>query len=224
MPRSPLHLVLIGPPGAGKSTVGQALGALVDIAVISTGVILREEIQTGSRLGADIAQRIDAGDFVTDAMIEQVLETQCRHIPAHRGIVLDGYPRNLEQAAALPRIFAAHGRHIDAVILLDTPDDIVIERLGGRRMCVTPTETYPVHTSDPAALAHCAALNGVLTIRPDDAPDIIAHRLRVYHSTTAPLIAYYEQQGLLRRVDAHTDAESIARSILAIMRQTVPHA
>jgi adenylate kinase len=138
--------------------------------------------------------------------------------------VLDGYPRNLEQAAALPRIFAAHERHIDAVILLDIPDAVVIERLGGRRMCVTPTETYPVHISDSAALAHCAAQNGVLTIRPDDAPDIIAYRLRVYHSTTAPLIAFYEQQGLLRRVDAHTDAESIARSILAIMRQAVPHA
>ena len=221
MPPAPLHIVLIGPPGAGKSTVGQSLSALIDITVISTGVILRDEIKTGSALGQEIARRIDAGDFVTDDMIGRVLIAQCSHIASQRGILLDGYPRNLAQAAALPQMLATFGRRIDAVILLELPDDQVFERLGGRRMCVTPDATYPVHMSDVTAMARCAAQHGVLTVRPDDAPDIIAHRLRVYHSTTAPLIAHYEAQGVLRRVDARAEAGAIARTILSMLNQTV---
>ena len=216
MHRSPPHIVLIGPPGAGKSTVGQALTALAAVTVISTGVILRAEIQTGSALGQDIAKCIDAGNFVTDEMIHQVLVRQCEHLDPNIGIVLDGYPRNLAQAAALPALFGRFQRTLDAVVLLDIPDAQVMTRLGGRRMCVTPSETYPVHVSDAAALAHCTAQNGVLTMRPDDAPEIIAHRLEVYHRTTAPLIAYYEQQGLLRRVDARADPDAIGRAILAV--------
>jgi adenylate kinase len=224
MHRTPLHIVLIGPPGAGKSTVGQALAALVDIAVISTGVILRAEIQTGSLLGQDIARHIDTGDFVTDAMIQQVLEAQCSLLQPSQGIVLDGYPRNIAQAGALPALLGQFARTIDAVVLLDITDATALARLGGRRMCITPTETYPVHLADAAALALCTAQNGVLTIRPDDAPDIIAHRLTVYHRNTAPLIAYYQQQGLLRRVDASADPDAIARAILTAVTtsSTIP--
>ncbi len=217
MLRTPLHIVLIGPPGAGKSSVGQALAALEDMTVISTGAILRGEIKTGSLLGQEIARLIDAGDFVTDDMIQQVLVAQCGVLAASQGIILDGYPRNLAQAAALPGILAQFTRTIDAVVMLDIPDSTALTRLGGRRMCITPTETYPVHLADPAALALCAAQNGVLTIRPDDAPDIIAHRLAVYHRSTAPLIAFYQQHGLLRRVDASADPEFIAHAILSVL-------
>ncbi len=214
MTHPPLHVVLIGPPGAGKSTVGHALGELVAVDVISTGDLLRSEIATGSALGADIARRIDGGDFVTDEMIRRVLEARCAVHPTDRGMVLDGYPRNIAQAEALPTILGQYGRRVDAVVLLDLPDDVVIQRLSGRRMCVTDSGSYPVHLNDPASLAQCATDRGTLHIRPDDAPDIVRHRLDVYHRSTAPLIAFYDARGLLCRVDAAGDPQQIARAIL----------
>lgn len=211
------NIVFIGAPGAGKSTVAHAVSELLPLNVISTGRLLRDEIATGSLLGRQIALAIDHGNLVSDAVMHQVLGTYMTLLPATRGFILDGYPRTLSQAQYLPTFLANYGRSLTVVALLDIPDALVVQRLGGRRMCVTPSETFPVHIADDASLAECIARGGVLEMRPDDAPDIVLHRVAVYHQTTMPLIAYFDQLQLLKRVDARSPADVVAHAIVELV-------
>lgn len=214
---APVHtvqLILMGPPGAGKSTVAHALAEHIAVHTISTGVLLRAEIATGSELGREIAAAIDLGNYVSDALINQVLRQHLAQVPADKGLVLDGYPRTLRQAQYLPELLATAGRTLTRVVELDVPDEELIRRLSGRRMCVSPHGTFPVHIDDPASLAECTAQGGILQMRPDDDAEVVRHRIDVYHSATEPLIAYYRQQGVLLRIDGNAPADTIAQRVL----------
>ena len=211
------NIVFIGPPGAGKSTVAHAVGELLPLDVISTGTLLRAEIATGSLLGQQIAAAIDHGNLVTDEVMHQVLGAYIATLPATHGFILDGYPRTLSQAQYLPTFLAHYGRTLTLVALLDIPDDVVVQRLSGRRMCVTANETFPVHVDDPASLAECHTRGGTLAMRPDDAPEIVVHRVAVYHETTQPLIAYFDQLHLLKRIDARRPADVVAQAIVGLL-------
>ncbi|MFZ9858850.1 MAG: adenylate kinase family protein [Roseiflexaceae bacterium] len=209
-----VQLILMGPPGAGKSTVAHALAEYISVNIISTGVLLRAEIATGSALGHEIAAAIDHGNYVTDTLINQVLTQHLAHLPTDKGLILDGYPRTLSQAYYLPELLATCGRTLTRVIELDVPDVELIRRLSGRRMCVSDHGTFPVHIDDPAALAECAAHGGSLQIRPDDEADVVRHRIDVYNRATEPLIAFYRQQGMLLQIDGNAPAPVIARHVL----------
>lgn len=214
VPSHTVQLILMGPPGAGKSTVAHAIAECIPVSIISTGVLLRAEIATGSALGAEIAAAIDHGNYVTDDLINQVLVQHLAQLPADKGLILDGYPRTLRQAQCLPELLAACQRTLTRVIELDVPDVELVRRLSGRRMCVSSHGTFPVHIDDPASLAECSAHGGVLHIRPDDEAEVVRHRIRVYHAATEPLIAFYQQQGNLLRVDGDAPAALIARRVL----------
>ena len=209
-----VQLILMGPPGAGKSTVAHALAEHIAVSIISTGVLLRAEIATGSSLGREIAAAIDHGNYVSDALINQVLEQHLAQIPADKGLILDGYPRTLSQAQYLPALLATCGRTLTRVVELNVPDAELIRRLSGRRMCVSPQGTFPVHIDDPASLAECAAHGGSLQLRPDDEAEVVRHRIGVYHAATEPLIAFYRQQGLLLEIDGNAPAHVIAQHVL----------
>ncbi len=214
VPVHTVQLILMGPPGAGKSTVAHALAEHIAVNIISTGVLLRAEIATGSALGHEIAAAIDHGNYVSDALINQVLERHLAQLPVDRGLILDGYPRTLRQAQYLPTLLATVGRTLTRVVQLDVPDDELIRRLSGRRMCVSAQGTFPVHIDNPASLAECVAHGGVLQMRPDDEAEVVRHRIDVYHAATAPLIAFYREQGVLLQVDGHAPADLIAQRVL----------
>ena len=213
-----LHLILIGPPGAGKSTVAGPLVRRAPLTVIATGQRLRQEIAAGTPVGRTISPLLEQGHFAPDTLMDRLMRQWLREVPADHGFLLDGYPRNPEQAIALEGMLADRRRPLTAAIALELDEAEAVRRLGGRRICRWAGEPFTLHLSDEAAVARCAALGGVLETRDDDRPEVIAERLRVYERETEPLINFYDQRGLLHRVDATGSPEQVTERILAQVR------
>jgi adenylate kinase len=217
MTKQRLHLVLIGPPGAGKSTVSDMLIARLPLTAIATGKRLRREIARGTPIGRSIGPLLEQGHFAPDDLMDELMRRWLAEVPPSQGFILDGYPRSPHQADTLNDMLAAVGRPLDAVIALELSEAEALRRLGGRRICVGAGEPYTVHLEDTEALARCSSAGGWLELRDDDRPEVIAERMRVYTRETEPLIAHYRPTGLLHHIDAHgTPAEVTARVLAAL--------
>ena len=216
----PLQVVLIGPPGAGKSTLVPGLVETFTLDRIGTGDLLRAEIDAGTPLGRTSAGYVDRGELVPDRVIEQLLRSGLAAMRPGAGLLLDGYPRSLDQARTLDALLAEQGRPIDVVLALEVPDDEILHRLGGRRLCTGAGEPWVLHLDDAAAVARCRAQGGTLEQREDDRPEVIGRRLAVYRRQTEPLLAAYRAAGLLREIDASgSPADVQARAIAAVRRR-----
>jgi adenylate kinase len=203
-----MRIILIGPPGAGKGTQAAAVKSKFPVDHISTGDILRENVRTGSPLGVEAKKFMDSGSLVPDALIIEMMRERLAKDPA-RGFMLDGFPRTVAQAETLDTLMKEMSVSLDAVVLLDVPDETVVKRLCGRRVCSSCGAIFHVTGNPTAAEGICDLCSGPLILRDDDREEVIRHRLSVYHQDTAPLAEYYEKSGLLHRVDAEGTIDAV---------------
>jgi adenylate kinase len=213
---SELNLILLGPPGAGKGTQAERLRDDFGLPHISTGDILRAQVADGTELGQRAKSYMDAGELVPDQVIIEMIVDRINEGDARDGFLLDGFPRNGAQADALKDALASVDRRLTAALLVEAPDDEVVRRLAGRRVCVkNPSHIYHVDFDPPKHADVCDQDGSRLIQRDDDREDTIRKRLQVYHSQTEPLIDYYDGAGLLRRFDGTRSADEVHARIRA---------
>jgi adenylate kinase len=219
---SDLNLILLGPPGAGKGTQAERLREDFGLPHISTGDILREQVAKGTELGEEAKRYMDRGELVPDDIIVGMIRERIDAGDARDGFLLDGFPRNERQADALAEALERLDRRLTGALLIDVPDEEVVRRLTGRRVCVkNPSHIYHVDFDPPKHPDVCDQDGSRLVQRDDDREDTIRKRLAVYHEQTEPLIDYYDRAGLLRRFDGRRSAEEVhdhLRAAVATLR------
>jgi len=214
---SELNLILLGPPGSGKGTQGERLQEDFHLPYYATGDILRAAVKDGTDLGKTAKQHMDDGGLVPDEVIIGVIGERVEAPEAADGFILDGFPRTIGQAEALNEEMDKLGRSLSAVVLIDVGDDEVIRRLGGRRTCAKNGHIFHVEFDPPKNEDVCDVCGARLIIRDDDKPEVIAKRLDTYHQQTEPLVDFYEQQGILKRVDGDQKPDDVGDRIRALL-------
>ena len=205
-----MNLILLGAPGAGKGTQAEMLMQQLQIPSISTGNMLREAISNGSELGKKVKHFMDEGSLVPDDLILSIVAERTAQPDCANGFILDGVPRTLAQAEAL----SAKGVRIDHVVSIELSDDVIEGRMTGRRVCTKCGASYHIVANPPKKDGICDQCGEAVSIRKDDAPETVRHRLEVYHASTEVLKDYYNKQGKLRLVEGNQSIENANKDIL----------
>ena len=208
-----MKLILLGAPGAGKGTQAEIIAAKLNIPTISTGNILREAIKNGTEIGLKAKSFMDAGKLVPDDVIIGIVAERLAEPDCAKGYILDGVPRTMAQAEALD----AAGIVFDNVISLEVADEVIEERMTGRRTCHSCGATYHIHNAPSKVEGVCDKCGGELEQRKDDQPETVRHRLEVYHAETEPLKHYYAEKGLVRSVDNQPTIEETTTAVLSAL-------
>jgi adenylate kinase len=211
-----VYVILIGPPGVGKGTQGVLLADHLEWDRVVTGDLLRAARAEGSALGQQAQHYMDRGELVPDDVIIDMVREKLSAMPADLGVVFDGFPRTDAQASALAIMLETLGRKIDHVVVLDADDEVLVQRISGRRSCPECGTVYNVYLNRPESEGVCDKDGTVLTHRADDQPDTVRHRLMVYSELTAPLITYYEaSQSPVHRVDGDGAVDGVQDQVRA---------
>jgi len=208
------NLVFLGPPGAGKGTQAKRLSGDLGLMHISTGDILREAVKNQTPLGKKAKEYMDRGELVPDDLIIALIEEV---MPPEGGVIFDGFPRTIAQAEALEEMLNRKGLKLDAVVLFDVPDEVVVERLSGRRVCPSCGAVYHVKFSPPKEDEICDRCGAKLVQREDDREEVVRNRLEVYRKQTAPLVEYYERKGILIRLDASKEIDEVYQELRKVV-------
>ena len=206
-------LVLLGPPGSGKGTQAKKIVAARGWPQLSTGDMLRAAISSGSELGVQAQTYMTKGELVPDAVVIGLIAERTLKADCASGFVLDGFPRTIPQAQALDELLKKRSLKISRVVQFDIADEILVDRLSGRRVAPKSGAMYHIVSAPPKVLGICDISGEPLVQRDDDRAEVILNRLKVYHSQTAPLIDYYLKAGLLLRIDANQSQEQVLKSL-----------
>jgi adenylate kinase len=213
-----MHIILMGPPGAGKGTQAALLATQQAIPHISTGDIFRANLQQGTPLGMEAKKYMDAGKYVPDELTNAIVKDRLAQPDCRKGFILDGFPRTVDQAGALALMLQDLGLKLDAVVNIQVPDELLVERAEGRRVCKACGATYHVKFNPPQAAGLCDKCGGELYQRSDDHAEKVAVRLQEYHGKTAPVLAFYMEKGLVKAVDGNQSMETVTAAILEAVK------
>ena len=204
-----MNLIFLGPPGAGKGTHAKMLCEKYGFIQISAGDVLRRNIKEGTKLGGLAKDVIARGELVSDDLVNDMMFDEIRGLKCSKGFILDGYPRTIGQAEALDKFLLKEKISLKAAINFDASEAVLVDRLGGRRLCAVTGKIYHVRNMPPKKEGVCDCHGQALVIRKDDEPATILNRLKVYHESTKPLIEFYRKKGLLHDVPAEGDAPAV---------------
>ncbi len=211
-----MRLVFLGPPGSGKGTQAELLAKSVGLHHVSTGDMFRQAIHQGSPVGKKVARLVNNGELVPDALVKEVLQAHLATLSANAGFVLDGFPRTVAQAETLEGILARFGWTLDAAVVLRVPEEVIVARLSGRRVCPRCGALYHLdHLPGPEA--KCQRCGAPLVTREDDRPQAVRRRLELYWKTARALEDFYAARGLLREVKANGSIEEAQEALLKVL-------
>ena len=209
-----MNLILLGAPGAGKGTQAEIICETYKIPAISTGNIIREALKSGTEMGLKAKSYMDAGQLVPDEVVIGIIKDRLAKDDCKNGFILDGFPRTIPQAEALDKM----GIVIDKVIDIEVPDEKIVQRMSGRRVCEACGASYHILYKKPEVEGVCGKCGGTLVQRKDDHPDTVNARLKVYHEQTEPLKAYYSAQGKLSVVEGQEEVADTTKLTLAALK------
>ena len=214
-----MNLVLLGAPGAGKGTQAKRIEQEFGIIQLSTGDMLRAEVSSGTAIGKQAEEIMKAGQLVPDGIIIGLIESRLDREDCRPGFILDGFPRTLAQAAALDAMLARKHLKLDKVISIEVDDEAMVERISGRNTCARCSEGYHDRFKQPKVESVCDVCGSTEFVRrADDNAETVRQRLKAYHSQTEPIIAYYDKQALVRRIDGMRAIDEVTEEIVAALR------
>lgn len=212
-----MRIVFLGAPGSGKGTQAKRLMEEHQLVQVSTGDLLREAVAAGTELGLQAKAAMEAGELVTDDIVLGIIAERLAQPDCAKGFILDGYPRNLQQARDLEPVLREIGQSLDAAVLLDVDLDILMKRLTGRRTCSKTGQLLNIYFSTQEELDACTAAGGELVQRADDNEETISNRLKVYREQTEPLVGFYRDAGLLKTVEGEGEIDEIYARLKATL-------
>ena len=213
-----MHIILMGPPGAGKGTQATNLVKRYGILHISTGDMFREAVKEGTPLGKEAKSYMDAGKLVPDSVTIGIVRERLSKPDCRKGFILDGFPRTVEQADALGEILKDNGLQLTAVLNINVPTEDLIERAVGRRICKSCGATYHVKFNPSKKAGVCDTCAGDLYQRADDSEETMKNRLSVYEAQTKPLIAYYKKAGVYKEIDGRKAIDEVKAAMIAALK------
>lgn len=212
-----MKIIMLGAPGAGKGTQAKKIAEKYGIPHISTGDIFRSNLKAGTELGTKAKAFMDLGALVPDELTIGMLMDRINEADCKKGYILDGFPRTIAQAESLKEALLKRGDQVDYAIDIDVPDEKIINRMSGRRVCTSCGATYHTVTMPSKVEGVCDVCGGKLAFRDDDQPETVKKRLSVYHDQTQPLIEYYGKAGVLTSIDGTKGLENVFHAVIAVL-------